>query len=48
MLARKLFWKSGISIKKEDSGGGDSRTVYLAIDTGRLVVRRPGGKEREL
>ncbi len=48
LLARKMFWKSGIIVKKEDTGGGDSRTVYLSINDGRILVKRPGGKEREL
>jgi len=45
LLARKLFWKSGITVKKEQTGGRESRTVYLSLTDGTVVVKRPGGKE---
>ncbi len=48
LLARKLFWKSGINVEKEDTGGRISRSVFLSVDDGRVVVKSPGGGEQVL
>ena len=48
LLARKLFWKSGINVEKEDTGGRISRSVFLSVDDGRVEMKRPGGGERVL
>ena len=48
ILARQLFGKSGIEVDNEDAGGGESRSVYLEVGTGRVLVKRPGGREAEL
>ncbi len=48
LLARKLFWKSGINVEKEDTGGRKERSVFLSVDDGRVVVKSPGGGERVL
>lgn len=47
LLLRKLLWKNGVLIDKEDVGGSVSRTIRLDIGTGRFTMRR-GGEEVEL
>jgi chemotaxis protein CheD len=46
-IFRKILWKNGMMIKAEDAGGTDTRTVSLAIGTGRFTVKS-NGKEMEL
>jgi chemotaxis protein CheD len=41
VMARKMFWKNGILLKAEDTGGAKSRTVRLHVGTGTVVVRTP-------
>jgi chemotaxis protein CheD len=36
---RKLLWKNSLLINSEDVGGNDSRTLYLEIDTGKVIVK---------
>ena len=45
---RKILWKAGVLIHAEEVGGNISRTLRLDVNSGRLVVRAPGGTEREL
>ena len=47
LILRKLLWKNGVLIEKEDVGGSLSRTIRLEIGTGRFTMRR-GGEEVEL
>lgn len=42
---RKLLWKNGILISSEDVGGTDSRTLYLEISTGKVLVKSRDKKE---
>lgn len=42
VMLRKLFWKNGILIDKEDVGGSISRTLRLNIGTGRVTIRSRG------
>ena len=44
---RKVMWKNGLLIKREDIGGEASRTLRLHIATGQLTVRS-GGVEWDL
>ena len=44
---RKIMWKNGMLIQREDVGGEITRTLRLEIATGRLTVRS-NGVEREL
>jgi chemotaxis protein CheD len=46
-VLRKLLWKNDILIDKQDIGGNYSRTVSIAVDTGRVIIKT-GGKEKEL
>ena len=44
---RKVMWKNGLLIKREDIGGENSRTLRLYIATGQLTIRS-GGVEWDL
>jgi chemotaxis protein CheD len=41
VMARKMFWKNGILLAGEDTGGSKSRTVRLHVGTGTVVIRTP-------
>lgn len=43
-IARKMFWKNGIMITAEDTGGSKPRTLYLEIGTGKAWLT--SGSER--
>ncbi len=47
VMLRKIFWKNGILIDKEDVGGSISRTLRLRCNEGRLTLKTRDG-EREL
>ena len=47
VVLKKLFWKNGILIDSEDVGGGNARTMYLNIGTGRVWLST-AGVEKEL
>ena len=38
-MLRKLFWKNGIVLHAEDTGGRVARQITLDLDTGRVTVR---------
>jgi chemotaxis protein CheD len=38
-VVRKVLWKNGILIASEDTGGSNSRTVYLEVGSGRVFVK---------
>lgn len=42
VMLRKIFWKNGILIDSEDTGGSVSRTLRLEVDTGRLTLKSRG------
>ena len=46
-ILRKLLWKNNILIDKQDKGGNYSRTVSVAVATGRVIVKSRG-QEAEL
>jgi len=39
---RKVMWKNGLLIKREDIGGEKSRTLRLYVASGQLTVRSAG------
>lgn len=45
---RRILWKAGVMVHGEDVGGTDSRTVRLEVGSGRLLIRRPEGRETEI
>lgn len=44
VMLRKMFWKNGILIDREDVGGSVSRTVRLEVDSGRVTIRNRAGE----
>jgi chemotaxis protein CheD len=46
-ILRKMFWKAGVMIAAEDTGGAKSRTARLFLDSGRCTVNS-AGEELEL
>ena len=44
LALRKILWKSGILLSSEAVGGGNSRTVRLEIESGRLWLQEGCGK----
>jgi chemotaxis protein CheD len=46
MAMRKIFWKAGVIVHKEDIGGTSSRTVSIAVATGRVQLRTSGAPEQ--
>lgn len=47
VMLRKIFWKNGILIDGEDVGGSVSRTMRVACDEGRVILKTREG-ERQL
>ncbi len=47
LTLKKMLWKNGVLINAEDVGGAHARTMYLAIDTGRVWVST-AGRETQL
>ena len=47
MAARKILWRAGVMVHREDVGGQLPRTVHFEVETGRVVVSH-AGEEREL
>jgi len=45
---RRILWKAGVMLQCEATGGSDSRTVRLEVDTGRIFWHSAGGAEQEL
>jgi chemotaxis protein CheD len=45
---RKILWKAGVIVHKEEIGGTTSRTVRIDVATGRVQLRTAGEPEREL
>ena len=43
-VLRKMFWKTGVVIASEDVGGNKSRTVRLAVATGRCTISSSGSE----
>jgi chemotaxis protein CheD len=43
-ILRKIFWKDGISIAAEDTGGNQARTMSLVLQTGEVRVKTRDGE----
>jgi chemotaxis protein CheD len=43
-IARKMFWKNGIMITAEQTGGNIPRTMYLEIDSGKAWIATAGNR----
>ena len=47
MLAmRKIFWKAGVIVHKEEIGGTSSRTVSIDVASGRVQLRTHAWRSR--
>ena len=45
MALKKMFFKNGVMIDKQDVGGNINRTVRIDISTGDIFVKTSGSKE---
>jgi len=45
---RKIFWKAGVIVHKEEIGGTNSRTVRIDVESGRVQLRTAGESEHEM
>ncbi len=43
VLAKQFLWKNGLMVTREDTGGTDYRTMYLEMETGRVVLKGSQG-----
>jgi chemotaxis protein CheD len=43
-ILRKMFWKMGVLVAKEDVGGEKSRTVRMEVGSGRVLVSSMGSE----
>jgi chemotaxis protein CheD len=48
LAMRKIFWKAGVIVHKEEVGGTVSRTVRIEVASGRVQLRTAGEPEQEL
>ncbi len=48
LVLRKIFWKNNVLIDAEAVGGTLSRTMYLFINDGTLIINSPGKEKRVL
>ncbi len=45
---RKIFWKAGVIVHKEEVGGTASRTVRIDVASGKVRLRTAGEVEQDL
>jgi chemotaxis protein CheD len=49
LAMRKIFWKAGVILHAEETGGKSARTMRFEVGSGRIFLRSPEGPaEREL
>lgn len=48
LALKKIFWKAGVMIHAEETGGSVSRTLRLEAATGRLWLQEAGEESRQL
>jgi chemotaxis protein CheD len=48
LTVRKLLWRAGVMIAAEATGGCESRTVRLEMESGRFLMRTAAGVEQDL
>ena len=49
LAMRKIFWKAGVLVQAEDTGGSRPRTMRFEVASGRVFLKSPDGlAEREL
>ncbi len=42
LAMRKIFWKAGVIVHKEEIGGTNSRTISIDVGSGRVQLRTSG------
>ena len=47
LILRKFLWNNGLLLKSYDVGGNSSRTMFLEIGTGKVVIKS-GGQVKQL
>ncbi len=40
--AKKILWQNCISVRNEDVGGSDSRTISIEVATGKIIMKTQG------
>jgi chemotaxis protein CheD len=49
LAMRKIFWRAGVIVHAEETGGKSARTMRFEMESGRIFLRSPEGPaEREL
>jgi chemotaxis protein CheD len=49
LAVRKIFWKAGVMVHAEETGGKSARTMRFEMASGRIFLRSPDGlEEREI
>lgn len=48
LALKKILWRLGVFIDREDMGGTESRSVKLDLRTGQIDLRKSAGQERIL
>lgn len=48
LALKKILWRLGVFIDQEDMGGVESRSIRLDLLTGRVDLRKSGGREETL
>jgi chemotaxis protein CheD len=48
LAMKKVLWRLGVFIDKEDLGGSESRSVRLDLETGQVDLRKGVGREQVL
>jgi chemotaxis protein CheD len=48
LAMRKIFWKNNVAIAAEHIGGETNRTVWLEMDTGRVILKVGTDVEMEI
>jgi chemotaxis protein CheD len=48
LAMRKIFWKAGVIVHKEEVGGTVSRTVRIEVGTGAVKLRVTGEPEQDM
>ncbi len=48
LALRKVFWKSGVIVHREEVGGTNPRTVSIDVASGRVQLRTHGVAQREI
>jgi chemotaxis protein CheD len=48
LAMKKIMWRAGVLIEREEVGGDSSRTIYLGVDTGEVFMKIAGSATSEL